>query len=697
GILYADGKTTSYVAPRLAEPRLDAPLIYGATGFQGFPAGGLAGGKASLADLDGAGQLALLVAARGVEGFYPMAADGSWENFRPFPHALSDRDAQPAQVLDVTGDGRGDRLRVEAQQVTVNVNLGREGYAPALRRARDNLLPLTTLPQAGENVRSADVLGGGTAPIIELRDGSVRCWPNLGHGRFGAPVDLPAPVLPSSVRGERVVLADLFGSGCADMVVAYTDRLAIYRNRAGNGFTQEPVFVELPAPLASIGQLRTADVAGSGCQALVFTSDEPTPRHWVCALAGDTRPWMLTEVDNGTGQLTRISYASSARYQLLDRLQGRDWVTSLASPMQVVARVEHVDQVGGVSRVVEYHYSHGYYDPEERLFRGFGLVETRNADAPFATAAQGTGDGDAVHVREWYHTGALLAAETLEDAFAREYWHGDPDAFPMPPSCFDWQGAAPDARTWREAVAALSGTVLRREVYGLDDPLAPYSVEDFNATVRLEQPRVGEHEAVFLTLARESAKSLYDRDAADPRVQHQATLEVDQWGDVTLACDVAYGRRPTIAGATGEQLKTWFSAERTEFLAAREAPDLWLAGLPGEVRHWNLPNPPKPTVRGLYYDFQALVAAVGAAIAPGGGAKLLSWDRTVYKGEGGGQTPASPPMPQALVLRQESAAFDAAELRPLFTDAEPPGGLDAFLAEQGYRWEPETALWWNPG
>lgn len=695
GVLYADGATAAYVAPALTSANVNAPVIYGRTPLPSFPIERIASDGVALSDLDGTGRLSLSVSTPTLAGFYPRAEDGGWQQFRAYPFNLTDSPAQQVDFVDLTGDGRSDRLRVCSNELAYNTNLGPLGFGGLQRRERAAGLPLTA-PPPNENVRFEDVLGGGTAPAVLLRSGSLRCWPNLGYGRFGAPIDLAAPALPSNVGPDRVVLVDLSGAGYDDFVIALTDRLLIHRNQSGNGFASDAVEVALPAPLRSMNQLRSADMAGLGYQALVFTSDDPQPQHWMLDVTGGQRPGLVAAIDDGQGCIVRIAYASSARFQLLDRLEGRPWITTLADPVFVVASVEHVDEVGGVPRIKDYRYSHGYYDPVEREFRGFGLIETRERDAPDPSAAQSVGDAPALLVRDWYHTGATPTGESLEEAFAREYWHGDERAFPMPPSCFDWGQMSPDAETWRQAVVALAGTLLRRESFAVGDPAAPFSVEASNALVRLEQPRIGDQAAVFLVTPREQVTSVYDGEPADPRITHDVNLEVDAWGDVVLSCQVAYARRAGGRDIVPEQLRTWLNAARYEFMPVRQGPDLWLARLPWQERRWNLPKPPAPIVRGLYYDFRTLLAAVDSAIGPGGDRELLEWNRTVYVAEGG-EAPPGPVAAQALVLREETATFDPVELAEQFRGAEPPGGLEAFLAAQAYRFDPDNGLWWNPG
>ena len=56
------------------------------------------------------------------------------------------------------------------------------------------------------------------------------------------------------------------------------------------------------------------------------------------------------------------------------------WKTPLPFPVQVVARVEVIDEISGGKLTTEYRYHHGYWDGAEREFRGFGRVDQRDTE-----------------------------------------------------------------------------------------------------------------------------------------------------------------------------------------------------------------------------------------------------------------------------------------------------------------------------
>src|SRR6185503_17783359 len=84
---------------------------------------------------------------------------------------------------------------------------------------------------------------------------------------------------------------------------------------------------------------------------------------------------------NNLGAETRVDYAPSTRFYLKDKHEGIPWITRLPFPVHVVERVETYDHVGRNRFVTRYAYHHGYFDGEEREFRGFGMVEQWDTEA----------------------------------------------------------------------------------------------------------------------------------------------------------------------------------------------------------------------------------------------------------------------------------------------------------------------------
>jgi hypothetical protein len=102
----------------------------------------------------------------------------------------------------------------------------------------------------------------------------------------------------------------------------------------------------------------------------------------------------------------------------------------------------------------------------------------------------------------------------------------------------------------REAARALKGLQLRQEIYALDGvgqdvdyPHGhPYTVTEQTFTLRLLQPLGENPHAVFVSQPGEVLTYHYEREPADPRIQHALTLEVDDFGNALKAAAIGYGR-----------------------------------------------------------------------------------------------------------------------------------------------------------
>ncbi|WP_223165062.1 toxin TcdB middle/C-terminal domain-containing protein [Massilia frigida] len=277
--------------------------------------------------------------------------------------------------------------------------------------------------------------------------------------------------------------------------------------------------------------------------------------------------------DNNLGAETILDYATSTRFYLQDKRDGKPWLTRLPFPVHVVERVETWDHISRSRFVSRYAYHHGYFDGEEREFRGFGMVEQWDTEefgtlADCAVAADNVAEASHVppiHTKTWFHTGAWLGRDRIADCFddppntrGRGEYFREPGlserearALLLPDTPLP-AGLTLDEE--REASRALAGAMLRQEVYADDAgpgaapwqaarACTPYTVTEQNFHVRLLQGGGCNRHAVFLTHANEALNYHYERNPADPRIGHALTLEVDAWGNVLKQAAIGYGRR----------------------------------------------------------------------------------------------------------------------------------------------------------
>jgi RHS repeat-associated protein len=566
-------------------------------------------GGQHLIDLSGDGELDVVSLEGPLPGFCERTEDESWRPFRPFVSLPSLDWSDPnLRFIDLTGNGLADVLVTEDGAFTFYLSRGADGFGEAHRVATpwdEERGPRVVASDDTQTFVLADMSGDGLSDIVRVRNGEVCYWPNLGYGRFGAKVTMDgAPRFAGYDQFDprRVRLADIDGSGTADLLYLGQDGVLVSFNQSGNAWAVPHTLAVFPGADA-LSSVHTIDLLGNGTTCLVWSTalpDTPGGSLRYVDLMGGQKPHLLVRRRNNLGAETRLSYAPSTRFYLADRLAGRPWITHLPHVVHVVERVETYDFVDRTRFVTRYAYHHGHFDGVEREFRGFGMVEQWDAEA--YSSAHGRGlfapgvnerDGEFVlppaHSKSWFDTGVWGEARDLYASYRTEWYAGDAAAPPLAEASLPDSLSAAEAC---EAARARAGTLLRREVYADDGtPQAghPYSVEDHRHDVRRLQPMAGQRHAVFVVHARESVARHYERDPADPRVEHDFTLQVDDFGNVLRTAHVAYPRRVPAEPEQGTLLATCSDSS-----VVNETDAFHRIGVPIELHSYELTGLPAP-------------------------------------------------------------------------------------------------------
>ncbi|GAA4312411.1 hypothetical protein GCM10023143_22080 [Compostibacter hankyongensis] len=554
GFLLSNEQTTLYWEP-MGEGIYRGPIVP-----EAFPLNkDLQQPNIMLTDLESNGYKSLVTYQQGIAGYHAASHQGQWAPFVAFEENALELAEPEAAHVDLTGDGLADLVIFDGPSIRWYPSLGTKGHG----KAHECILP-AGFPATNNNAKEvlltfADFNGDGLADYVRIANGEVQYWPGSGYGHFGEVVQMQgAPIFSNGLDIARLHLADIDGSGTNDIIYMEYDRAVIWFNRSGNDFSA-PMYIPLPFTFDNISEVNFVDVLGNGTNCMILTRIEPEVEHLYYDFSGGHKCYLMNRVENNAGARHEIHYGSTVQQYLADKRAGRVDASRLFFPVQVVTRHVIIDQISHALHVSKYAYHDGYFDPEERVFRGFGFVESWDTDHYQAFEATArkldfTPDtlNEELHVspaytKSWYHTGAFAKSDVIEAQYRKDYYQGDQEARSIPSHSFSPAFEQADAETYRQGYAALEGQLLRQEVYGLDGSDKendPFSISETHVHVRLVQPRYSNRYAVIFPFANESITWNYERDPADPQIAHSFALETDAYGNTLRSATVSYPRRP---------------------------------------------------------------------------------------------------------------------------------------------------------
>ncbi len=533
-------------------------------------------GEQQLLDLSGDGQLDIVALSGPTPGFFERDNGDGWKTFKPFKSLpVVDWSDPNLKFVDLTGDGHADILITEHDTFCWHPSESEDGFGPSesVRKVLDEELgPRLVFADGTQSIYLADFSGDGLTDLARIRNGEVCYWPNLGYGRFGAKTSMDnAPWFdaPDHFEQRRIRLVDIDGSGVTDILYLSDDNVHIYYNHSGNRWSDVRTLTAFPQ-VGNLSTVTAVDLLGNGTACLVWSSPLPGDAGHAMRyldLMGGQKPHLLTRFENNLGAETLVHYAPSTKFYLQDQLAGSPWITRLPFPVHVVERVETFDHISRNRFVTRYAYHHGYFDGVEREFRGFGMVEqwdteefadlSESNNFPVGDNVDDTSHIPPVHTKTWFHTGTYIDRRHISDFFSGMLDGQDEGEYYREPGLTEVEARALllddtllpqglSAGEEREACRSLKGAMLRQEIYSLDGTemeLHPYTVIEQNFTIFPVQRKSRNRHAVFFTHDREVLSYHYERNPADPRINHALTLAVDDYGNVLQSAAIGYGRR----------------------------------------------------------------------------------------------------------------------------------------------------------
>lgn len=226
---------------------------------------------------------------------------------------------------------------------------------------------------ANPHVQLADMTGDRLQDLVYLQETSIIYFTYQGNGRFDSiGITMQGGPLGISNAPTQARLGDINNDGLSDIILPGHRSVRYWLNQGDDSFAEAVVLQNTP-PLDSITTaVRLADMDGDGASELLF-SELNGEMAYVDFHTG-TQPNLLATVDNGLGRTTEIFYEPSTTFYTEDWNNDAPWQTTIPFPVQVVSRVTVRDANSGDDYVTDYRYRDGYYDGEQKEFRGFAEV-----------------------------------------------------------------------------------------------------------------------------------------------------------------------------------------------------------------------------------------------------------------------------------------------------------------------------------
>lgn len=369
-----------------------------------------------MSDMNGDGLADLYVKRSTENGYFKNRGKLAWEESDWTPYNVNPYfsfESPNTRLMDVNNDKLIDVVRDGGSSYLVWLNPKSGLWNPDFDN--ETWLPGGNhLALNGTSTRLGDMNGDRMEDLVQVQDGYVAYFPGKGMGEFDAEVVMNHPPEGLGSLASKLELSDLNNDGLADLILVGNETIRVWFNAADGGFKPETLFEGTPST-TGISAHRFADMDGDGFRDLLITNESAGNRYQYVTFNQGIHPNLLTSIHNGLGMETTIEYRSSTADYLADRDTGTPWNSKLPFPVQVVSRTVVKDNLSGQQYLTDYHYRDGYYDGQEKEFRGFGEVrkqERGGAGAPGLASLHGFDVGQTHESRKGMLKSLALMTET---------------------------------------------------------------------------------------------------------------------------------------------------------------------------------------------------------------------------------------------------------------------------------------------
>ena len=343
----------------------------------------LSSNTVKLADMDGDGQTELFNLQGRFVRFYGIDSDINWHfkgDIISNGRLLFD---SSVRLLDANNDKRIDIMQTTRLNHFVWINQKDNTFS---KRFTKNSTPLR-LQFDRNTTKIADMNGDRIPDLVHLERSVCFYYPGKGYGDYAKRVRMknsPDKIVDTS----RFILADINGDGLSDVIHAGNNIkvwLNIGLDPVDHSFGRfAPPFSIRTSSLNYSTVFRQADINGNGSIDIVWNKYQNNKSMLAFIdFTSDEQPYQIKTITNGIGLKTTIHYRSSAIDMSRDRDVGHPWPDKLPFAIQVVSKIEINDGMNDYTKTFAYH--DGYYDSEEKEFRGFAraeMIETGDISAP---------------------------------------------------------------------------------------------------------------------------------------------------------------------------------------------------------------------------------------------------------------------------------------------------------------------------